>query len=253
MTIFQALRRYRLISVKLAKFHFNPGLISTIVTMVMLYLMISLGLWQLDRADYKQALESALEQRKSLSAKNLELLPQSKDERRFMPVRLNGHYVSDKSLLLDNKIFHGQVGYHVYTPFMMDTGKQILVNRGFVPQGKSRQDLPDTSISADPLIISGILDLPPSRTVTLSAYQHQFGNWPVVVQHIDLAEISQVLQSGIYDMVLWLDENQVGSKQYDLPVLNLNSAKHTGYAFQWFAMSLALIIIYLVVNTRHVK
>ena len=53
-----------------------------------------------------------------------------------------------------------------------------------------------------------------------------------------------------YDMVLWQKEGTYGSFKYDLPVLNLNSAKNNGYAFQWFAMSLALLIIYLAVNTK---
>jgi cytochrome oxidase assembly protein ShyY1 len=61
----------------------------------------------------------------------------------------------------------------------------------------------------------------------------------------------------LYDMIVWLDEGKsdasAGIYQYDLPVLNLNSAKNNGYAFQWFAMSLALLIIYLVVNTKNIK
>ena len=51
-------------------------------------------------------------------------------------------------------------------------------------------------------------------------------------------------------MVLWLNPEEVGGFEYDLPVLNLNAAKNNGYAFQWFAMSAALLIIYIVVNTK---
>ena len=54
-------------------------------------------------------------------------------------------------------------------------------------------------------------------------------------------------------MVIWLNENEAGSFEYDLPVLNLNATKNNGYAFQWFAMSLALLIIYIVVNTKSNK
>jgi surfeit locus 1 family protein len=68
---------------------------------------------------------------------------------------------------------------------------------------------------------------------------------------MDIDEISKILDVQIYDMVLWLDKDQPGSLEYDLPVLNLNSAKNNGYAFQWFAMSLALLLIYIVVNTKH--
>jgi len=71
-----------------------------------------------------------------------------------------------------------------------------------------------------------------------------------VLQYIDLDEIDQILGYQLYDMVLWLDQDQAGSLEYDLPVLNLNSTKNNGYAFQWFAMSLALLLIYVVVNTK---
>jgi len=72
----------------------------------------------------------------------------------------------------------------------------------------------------------------------------------LVLKYVDLPELNKLLGYELYDMVLWLDQDEAGGFDYDLPVLNLNSAKNSGYAFQWFAMSAALLIIYLVVNTK---
>ena len=95
----------------------------------------------------------------------------------------------------------------------------------------------------------------PSRGLILAENVQDTTQWPVVLQYVDLNEISALVGYQLYDMVLWLNEveavdNTAGSFDYDLPVLNLNSAKNNGYAFQWFAMSLALLLIYLFVNSK---
>ena len=141
---------------------------------------------------------------------------------------------------------------------MLDGGTAILVNRGFIVLGADRSILPDTAVqdqageqlAASRVKITGLLDLVPLQSIRLSDYKHDSDSWPIVLQHVDLEEIMSITGTQFYDMILWLDEGSIGAKKYDMPVLNLNSAKNTGYAFQWFAMSTALVVIYLVVNTR---
>mgnify|MGYP000282821630 FL=1 len=150
----------------------------------------------------------------------------------------------------DNITFDRRVGYHVFTPVKISDSKTILVNRGFVSQGKSRAQLPIIETPHGKIEVQGLLDLTPSRTLLLAENVQETSRWPVVLQYIDLPEINQLLGYELYDMVLWLNPDEAGSFEYDLPVLNLNAAKNSGYAFQWFAMSAALLIIYLVVNTK---
>jgi surfeit locus 1 family protein len=252
MSIIKAIRDYRLISFTIAGFHFHPGIASSLITVALLYTMVSLGLWQLDRAEYKDTLQHNITERKRLSALPLPQLPVSSADRRFHPARFTGVFDDRHSFLLDNITFNGQVGYHVFTPVKISEEKAVLVARGFVPQGKTRQQLPEITSPEGELEIDGLLDLPPSRTLLLSEYVQEISKWPVVLQYIDLAEISDILGYDLYDMVLWLNPDSAGVFEHDLPVLNLNSAKNNGYAFQWFAMSLALLIIYLVVNTKRV-
>ncbi|MCK5394760.1 MAG: hypothetical protein KAJ32_02150, partial [Gammaproteobacteria bacterium] len=98
--------------------------------------------------------------------------------------------------------------------------------------------------------IQGLLDMTPSKALVLAENVQETSRWPIVLQYVDLSEINHLLGDELYDMVLWLNPDSAGSFEYDLPVLNLNAAKNSGYAFQWFAMSIALLIIYLVVNTK---
>jgi surfeit locus 1 family protein len=250
MSDFNALRQFRLISINVASYHFNPGLFSTLITVALLYTMVSLGFWQLDRAEFKDALQQKIEERKNLAAVDLNDLPESNASRRYYPVKFYGEFDTQHHFLLDNKIFKGQVGYHVFTPLKINEDKIILVNRGFIKQGESRDNLPDIETPDGRILIQGLLDLAPSRALVLAENVQETTHWPILLQYIDLNEINQMLGYQLYDMVLWLDQHQAGSLEYDLPVLNLNSAKNNGYAFQWFALSLALLLIYIIVNTK---
>lgn len=229
------------------------------VTAALLYTMYSLGLWQLDRAEFKDTLQQNIVERKNLVPVNLNTnidhLPDEKDDKRYRPVSIVGQYDFKHSFLLDNKIYKGRVGYHVYTPFKFSDTKTILVNRGFILQGKTRDQLPAIPTTDESIKISGLLDIEPSRALVLADNVQDTGKWPVVLQYVDLNEISKLLDYPLHDMVLWLNQasnvdNSAGIFDYDLPALNLNSAKNNGYAFQWFAMSLALLLIYIFVNTK---
>jgi len=250
MSIFNALRQFRLISVNVASYNFNPGLLSTLITVALLYTMVSLGFWQLDRAEFKDTLQQKIVERKNLKPVDVAALPQSKEDRRYYPVKFYGEYDAKHTFLLDNKVLNGDAGYHVFTPVKIDNSRYILVNRGFMKQGQSRDDLPVIETSGGRVEFQGLLDLAPPRALLLAENVQETARWPIVLQYVDLDEIGQLLGYPLYDMVLWLDQDQAGSLGYDLPTLNLNSAKNNGYAFQWFALSLALLIIYVVVNTK---
>ena len=250
MNITEKIRQYRLCSLRIASYHFNPGVFSTLITIALLYTMMSLGFWQAERAEFKDTLQQKIIERKKLSPAAIEELPVSIEYRRYHPVKFIGEFDSQHSFLLDNITFNGKVGYHVFTPVKIDGSKSILVNRGFVSQGKTREELPAVDAPGGKIEVSGLLDLSPSRTLLLAENVQETSRWPVVLQYVDLTEISQLLDYELYDMVLWLDPDETASFEYDLPVLNLNAAKNSGYAFQWFAMSLALFIIYIVVNTK---
>ena len=256
MNIITALRRYRIASIRISTYHFNPGAISTLVTAALLYTMISLAFWQLDRAEFKDTLQQKIEHRKSLSAVDFNALPDSSEQRRYLPTTFFAEVDAQHNFLLDNKIVNGRVGYHVFTPVKITDKKAILVARGFIKMGITREQLPDIETANGRLEFKGLLDLPPSRALLLAENVHQTNTWPMVLQYVDLTEISEILGYELYDMVLWLNHEETVINQtpleYDLPVLNLNSAKNNGYAFQWFALSIALLVIYIVVNTKRI-
>lgn len=246
----KALLHTRLVHLRFGDYVFSPGILTTLVTMVLLYTMISMAQWQSGKAEYKEYLRASIVARKDLEPVTLSELPESIDERLFMPVNISGQFDTEHYFLLDNKVNNGQVGYEVYAPLLLPDGITILINRGFVAMGRTRQQLPQINTPVETVHIKGLLDRPPSRTVVLADNVNQAGSWPIVLQYVDLDEIQGFLGKPIFDMILWLDPDDPNSFAGQPPALSLDSAKNTGYAFQWYAMSVALSGIYFFVNIR---
>ena len=239
-----------LFTISLGKLEFKPGLIPTLVTLILLYVLISLGQWQLDRAEFKDNIQKLINARTDLPHSDLGLLSGSIEERLFMPVTVNGTFDVDHQLLLDNRVVNHQAGYDVYTPLRRNDGTAILVSRGWVPLGRTRQDLPDIAFNHDSGNIRGILAKPPSAGLVLSDNANQYQQWPALAQFVDIQEIEENLGYPLYPMILILDKNNAVALHQEPIGLNMNSEKHLGYAFQWFGLATALFIIYLVVNTK---
>lgn len=71
------------------------------------------------------------------------------DELQWRQVLLEGEYVPSEQLLARTRPRAGQVGFNVLVPFVTNTGDVVIVDRGWVPTGASR-DEPDT-IPAPPV------------------------------------------------------------------------------------------------------
>lgn len=244
------IRSIRLFRLNVGGYVFSPGLVASLVTFPMLYLLFSLGEWQMSRAEYKENLQQKIAERLDIPAVDFLELPVDNDERLYRKVRLRGQFDTEKNFLLDNQILNGKVGYDVYTPFHAEHDLVVLVNRGFVPLGKFREQLPVVETPEGTRQITGLIDKIPPRALVLGENVNQDSRWPRVMQYVDQAEVESILKTSVLGMIMRMDQNQAGAYDYHLPVLNLHSEKNRGYSFQWFAMMFALGIIYIVVNTK---
>lgn len=237
-------------SIKVKNYIFKPALIPSIVTAILLYILISLGFWQLDRANYKANLESIIENRISTQPIALETMDTSQNSWLYQPVITYGNYDNAHILLLDNQVNNMAAGYHVYTPLKLKNNTAILVNRGWVKQSTYRSDLPEIPETTADLELSGYLIAPPSTGLILSHNANNYSRWPAVLQFVDITEIESRLGYQLLPIVLLLNK----SEQTDFLVqpirLNMRSEKHQAYAFQWFALAFALATIYVTVNLK---
>jgi len=234
-------------------YQFKPTLIPSIVTLALLYLMISLGLWQFDRADYKANLQSLIENKQNAPAIALNAIAESEDDWLYQPVFASGEFDDKHQVLLDNQVNNMVAGYSVFTPLKLSDEMGVLVNRGWLPIGKRRSELPDISMPLSKQIINGLTAKPPSKGLILSNNVNDFTKWPTVLQYIDIQEIEKQLNYKLMPMIIIMNQAQQTPLEPLAIKINMRSEKHTGYAFQWFGLSLALFIIYIVVNTKNTK
>lgn len=238
--------------IQIKNFVFKPSLLPGIITCALLYLMISLGNWQLDRADYKAKLQSIIESRQNVDPVALNtLIKQHEDDWLYHPVFASGEFDTQHQIYYDNQVYNMVAGYNVFTPLKITETTGILINRGWLPVGRSRTKLPDIDLKTSGVInITGLLSLPPSKGIILSNTPNGYLQWPVVLQYIDIIEIQKMLGYKLLPMVIILNDSKQTALEIVPIKINMRSEKHTAYAFQWFALSLTLLIIYIVVNTK---
>lgn len=213
--------------------------------------LIILGFWQLDREQEKKALQSLYDLRQKSPSEALNLIDWTQTDLSYTKVQITGHFDNSHYFLLDNRIQDGRVGYEVLTPFLADSGAQVILNRGWVPQGHTRAQLPDISQIEGPARIEGSLYVPLSEPFMLSdAQETNLNSWPRVVQSIDIESWSTELDMSLAPYSIRLTQDSPGALVARWQTINMLPEKHRGYAVQWFAMAAALLLMYLYFATR---
>ncbi len=246
----KSLLHARLFKLNIGPVVFSPGIVPSIATFIVLYVMFTLGQWQYEKGEYISNLQDKINERKYLAPVSMDELPHKLEDRIFLPVIVSGTFDAGHNFYFDNRIVNGVAGYDIFTPFRMDDGNAILVNRGWLKQGRTRQDLPEFDTVTSKVSFKALLDRPPSKDFLLAENVHDNLSWPMVLQYVDTQEISGMLGYEVMPMVLRLDKDADHGFYREIPVLKLDSAKNTGYAFQWYAMMAALVVIYIAVNTK---
>lgn len=220
----------------------------TALALLFLPVLLSLGFWQLDRAEEKRQLQQLFAKRESAGPISVEMANPETDLR-FQPVSLQGQYIEGRDVLLDNRIFQGRFGYEVVSPFRLAGKKAIVwVNRGWVEGDKSRRSLPVISYPQGVMNLSGEIHVPQGQLLILAHEEQQ--NWPRVMQSLDIDALKDAFEEPVFPYSVRLRAFNPGSFEPSWVVVNIQPEKHTGYAVQWFAMSLTAILIALLGNTN---
>ena len=213
--------------------------------------LVSLGLWQLDRADQKRTIEAAI-----LSANTgpVELIANGREllDKEYYDVRLQGNYLSDKQFIYDNQIVDQVSGYYVLTPFILtDQLGVVLVNRGFIPWNGQREKLADIAVDSVSREIKVQVSSPIKRMeLKATDVSRQF---PVLIQAIDFDVLEEVSKLKFVKVVGLLDPSSSDGYVRKWEPYTGSIEKHIGYAIQWFLMALVLAIIGLRIGLKRRK
>jgi surfeit locus 1 family protein len=209
--------------------------------------MVQLGNWQLSRAQEKESRQERLDR---LSQEPAIVLPDSAvklEDFQYHQVEAGGEYVPEHTIYLDNKIYKGIAGYQIVTPLRIgNSAMHVLVNRGWIAATRDRSKLPEVATPGGKIVVSGIATTAMQKTLELSPDQVSGQVW----ENLDLERYRS--STGLkLQPVMILQKDQLNDglvREWTRP--DSGSAKNIGYALQWFAMALAVLIIYLVLSVK---
>lgn len=226
---------------------FRPSWQATVLLGALTLSFLWLGNWQIDRAQQKAARVQAFQ-----SAPQLTALPPVESAVRYGRVVLNGHLDPDRHVLVDNQVFRGRAGVHVLTPLLLDDGRTILVNRGWLPLPVDRRSLPPVPTPTAALTVSGILDeiyRPGWQLGKPDALQDNA--WPQLVTYPDVSALERALNQPLYPYVLLMKAGQAhGFDDRDWQPDRTSATKHQARALQWFTFAVAALVIWVYLGLR---
>ena len=203
--------------------------------------LVSLGFWQLERADDKRSIEASIKQANTGS---VELIKKEEglQSKEYYEVRLQGKYLSDKQFIYDNQIVDQVSGYYVLTPYALDgQSKSILINRGFIPWNGRRDKLANIVVEQDSREIKVQISKPIKR---MELKPSEVGiQFPVLIQSIDLQDMADRAKVDFSSVIGLLDASASNGFIRKWEPYTGSIEKHIGYAVQWFLMALVLAII----------
>jgi cytochrome oxidase assembly protein ShyY1 len=223
----------------------------TLATVVLLAVFFSLGRWQWNRGEAKQAVWSEYERNteaSNLGGRDIDSID------RFARVRVAGEYRPVHQFLLDNRSHAGRPGYEVLTPFRILGGGWILVNRGWVPFEGHRDRLPDVTLRADSSVaITGRVDeLPASGLASGRAPPPADSSWPKLTSFPSHEHLQTALGEKLSRRILLLDPDAPGGYVREWKPPGLSPDRHFSYAIQWWGFAVVLLVIYCGLNFRKV-
>ncbi|MGE3297215.1 MAG: SURF1 family protein [Porticoccaceae bacterium] len=212
----------------------------------LLPIVLGLGGWQLQRADEKRALLATYESRRQHVPVPMAAITAGSDNL-YIRVRIDGVPDVEHQFLLDNRMRGGRAGFEVLTPVALDTGGWVLVNRGWLPAGATRAQLPDIPPAPTQVRWIGYLYRVPGKPLVLGREEPAAG-WPRVVQQIDRMQLERHLGRALFPDVVRLEASP--GLDTGWMMVNLTPQQHLGYAVQWFALATALAILTFVTNSN---
>lgn len=224
---------------------FAPRLGYSLLALAGLALFFSLGRWQLDRAEEKRSLVGAFER----GGERLQELPSGLSPvDRYQRLRAHGRFDPARQFLLDNMTYDGQAGFRVLTPLLLEDGRVLVVDRGFVPGSGDRSRLPDVAVQDSPREVVGRADTLPRPGIELAAPPAT--GWPRIVSFPRIEEIGAALGQPVFPQVLLLEPDQPDGFVREWAPATMGPDRHVGYAVQWFGFAVVTCILWVLLSFR---
>lgn len=226
---------------------FTPSWLMILIAAFFISLFVRLGFWQIQRADEKEKMVAAEQALSKLPAVTWSI--DQKLPLQYQHVKVQGTYLPDV-FLLDNQHHQHQFGYDVISPLLLDDGSIIMVDRGWIPGDSMRVNYPKISSPDGVIDIEGSVYFPSKKQWILGPGLEKKENKMTILEILDAKLLEHLLQKKVYPFIIRLDKNNLHGFVREWAIVSMPAQRHLGYALQWFAMALVILIIFVALNLK---
>jgi surfeit locus 1 family protein len=216
-----------------------------ILTALMLAVLLSLGLWQVQRLAWKTDLLARMEAQMAAPPVDFPESLEKPQHWEYRQVKLTGSYMADQRYVLQPRTHGGRVGVHLLVPFRLQSGGIVFVNMGWLPQ----DSVDAVTLPAETQTIAGVVQLPYQGMFTPDNDPAQgFWYWADLSA---LAKAAGVTNAAPVLVTLPPQAGDVYPAGFAVTANIRND--HLQYAFFWFGMALILVIVYTISQRKKGK
>lgn len=229
------------------EFRFRFRLWPALAAALGIALTVALGGWQLTRAKHKEALrERSLELGREPPIM-LGAEPVQAAQLAWRRIEVRGRFEARSMVYLDNRVHRHRPGYHVITPLQIaGSRKYVLVNRGWIAATADRARPPQVATPEDEIAVRGIAHAPTERFLELSTNVTEGNVW----QNLALERYRAVTALDVHPIVVQQEGESGDGLVREWPAPDFGRNTHLAYAFQWFALAVAIFVGYLALHVR---
>ncbi len=213
-------------------------------------LFAALGTWQLQRAQEREAVVEAIRDGEQRAPAPLPVSRAEAEQRAWQPVWTEGHFLGDRQFLLDNRTVAGEVGFAILTPLRTPDDRLVLIERGWIA-AEGREPARSIELESEGRIrVEGHLWLPEHGPRLLPALAEGEADWPRMTTRVDFAALGEALGEPLEPYVLRPQQALGPGLRVRSVEPRFGPERHIGYAFQWYALALTVLIVTAVLAVR---
>ena len=228
------------------RFRWVPFIAATLVVAV----GISLGNWQLRRAEQKLALQQQMSARAEFVPVNANVLVPTQTPEEFRRVIAEGEFISSWAVYLDNRPYQGKAGFYLLMPFKLAGSEQsVLVLRGWFPRDASdRERIPTIAVPKGVIRLEGRVRTTTGKLMQLGeAAALQPG---AIAQNVDIADFARASKLSLQTFIIEQTNDAADDLVRDWPTPSVGIDTHKGYAFQWYALAFVAAVFFLLTGFK---
>jgi cytochrome oxidase assembly protein ShyY1 len=211
---------------------------------------VSLGNWQLRRAEQKLVLQQQMLARSEFVPLNANALTPAGAVEEFRRVVAEGEFISSWAVYLDNRPYQGRAGFYLLMPFKLAGSEQsVLVLRGWFPRdATARERLPVIAVPKGVIRLEGRVRASTGKLMQLGeAAELQPG---AIAQNIDVADVARASKLSLHTFIIEQTNDTADDLVRDWPTPSVGIDTHKGYAFQWFGLAVVAAVFFLVTGFK---